>query len=771
MKLREESRVNTRSKTLLVLWTRAHGAALMAALLMSTPRGVAQSQDVQSVCSRVTINLDQEAVFQRDTVRATLNLGNTHPAASIEELSVVLTIEDDAGGRAESKFFLPEPRLSGITNISGQGALPAGGSASIEWRLVPTAEAAPNTQTAYWVGGQLSYAIGSNRVVQPLFPACLFVLPSPSLRVDLFQERYVFGDDPFTDAGEPEVPFALGMVVKNRGAGPANDFRISSSQPKIVDNEKGLLVSFELVAAQVGAAPAAPEFSLVIGDLATNASEVAVWWMTCPLQGRFTNFLVTCAHDDELGGERTSLIEELETHDLVHVVRVDLPGDDGKPDFLARDGTDPAYLPEAIYGSSGEVYTVTSVTNAVTDGPVDSGHMAVAVTAGMPTGWGYLRIPDPGAGNYRLIGVVRSDGRVVRLGDNAWTTRRMEHVQASHPWQDPFVHLVDRDSTGQYTLYYAKPKVSMGVSDSRGSAQPADGLYTNDYGTVLTNSAMARYVDGGTQYVCAGWTMTGNEPAQGSSNSFVMIHTNDAELTWRWTTNYWLATGTNGPGTVNVTSDWHAAGSSVVVTAAPAAGALFAGWSGDTGGCTAAGTQIAVPMTKARDIQAVFNNPPVATNLVYTRGAGLALKIRIADLLAQSSDPDHDPLSLAGVGPSAQGATISTGRTHVFYVPINNNNDSFTYTVSDGRGGSDDGTITVNVVAVGGQARTGEPSGGGMTLHFAGIPGYTYLVQRATDVDGPWITLDTRVAPANGLFDFTDPDPPEPTAFYRLAGP
>ena len=67
--------------------------------------------------------------------------------------------------------------------------------------------------------------------------ACL--LQGPWLSVDYFFARDVYSDDPFTPQVEPPVPFSLGLLIHNNGAGPAKNLQITSSQPTIIDNEKG----------------------------------------------------------------------------------------------------------------------------------------------------------------------------------------------------------------------------------------------------------------------------------------------------------------------------------------------------------------------------------------------------------------------------------------------------------------------------------------------------------------------------------------------------
>ena len=48
---------------------------------------------------------------------------------------------------------------------------------------------------------------------------------------------------------------------------------------------------------------------------------------------------------------------------------------------------------------------------------------------------------------------------------------------------------------------------------------------------------------------------------------------------------------------------------------------------------------------------------------------------------------------------------------------------------------------------------------GSVQMNFTGIPGYTYLIEAATNLNPPitWSTLGTNVADINGLFNFTDP--------------
>ena len=70
------------------------------------------------------------------------------------------------------------------------------------------------------------------------------------------------------------------------------------------------------------------------------------------------------------------------------------------------------------------------------------------------------------------------------------------------------------------------------VVSGHGSSTPTDGTYTNSFNSLLTNSMAGSPVTaGGTQYVNTGWAMTGNDPVNGTTNSFTMTITNSATLT------------------------------------------------------------------------------------------------------------------------------------------------------------------------------------------------------------------------------------------------
>ncbi|MCX6896387.1 MAG: Ig-like domain-containing protein [Verrucomicrobia bacterium] len=176
----------------------------------------------------------------------------------------------------------------------------------------------------------------------------------------------------------------------------------------------------------------------------------------------------------------------------------------------------------------------------------------------------------------------------------------------------------------------------------------------------------------------------------------------------------------------------------------------------------------------ASSVVAGGNNPPVANpDGPFLRAPGLSLKIAITNLLANDTDADTNVLTFTGiVGNSTNNFPLTTNAQYVFY-PSNAGNvsDRFSYTISDGQGGVSTGLVYIAISTdVYGQALGITNAAGNFIATFAGIPGYSYTVQRATNVN---FSLDltnvvTIIAPTNGLFRWTNSPPIPPTAYYRL---
>jgi uncharacterized repeat protein (TIGR01451 family) len=171
------------------------------------------------------------------------------------------------------------------------------------------------------------------------------------------------------------------------------------------------------------------------------------------------------------------------------------------------------------------------------------------------------------------------------------------------------------------------------------------------------------------------------------------------------------------------------------------------------------------------------NHAPVAAVANYGRAWGTSLRIPITHLLTNhTSDADGDGRGLAVLGVSTNGAWISTNTAYIYFSPTNNLSESFQYVIRDLRSYRLGDTVqmatnlvTVSVTNAVGQARSISASGPNIRIQFAGVPGFAYDVERTTNIaSGVWIVLQTTNAPAHGVWEFLDANPPMPAAFYRI---
>ncbi|BAN50029.1 retention module-containing protein [Metapseudomonas resinovorans] len=124
-----------------------------------------------------------------------------------------------------------------------------------------------------------------------------------------------------------------------------------------------------------------------------------------------------------------------------------------------------------------------------------------------------------------------------------------------------------------------------------------------------------------------------------------------------------------------------------------------------------------------------------------------ALQIEPATLLGNDTDPDGDPLSIISVQ-GAQNGTVALVNGKVVFTPTANFNGqaSFTYTISDGKGGTDTATAMVNVTAVNDAPVADSHS---LTVAEESV-GTSLNIQAPTDVDGDALTITVTGLPTLG---------------------
>jgi hypothetical protein len=98
------------------------------------------------------------------------------------------------------------------------------------------------------------------------------------------------------------------------------------------------------------------------------------------------------------------------------------------------------------------------------------------------------------------------------------------------------------------------------------------------------------------------------------------------------------------------------------------------------------------------------NNAPTSAADAYTTGRDTPLDVGAPGVLGNDKDPDGDKLTLALASPPAHGTVTLNADGSFRYTPDagGSGSDSFQYTISDGQGGWNVGTVSLTVTAPGG---------------------------------------------------------------------
>ena len=239
---------------------------------------------------------------------------------------------------------------------------------------------------------------------------------------------------------------------------------MSSGQPEIVENEKGLLVDFKLIGMKVDGGSFQSTLEVNIGTLKPNSTSIIDWQMTASLYGVFKNFTATFTNTNPNGDPKLSLIEQFSVHELFQVVR--------KPglmrDFYLTKDSSNSFIeyPEHLFDSQNlgkeKVSAIVPMAYSV---DINQKIIRASIEVNIPanTNIVYLKFPtDLKIDIHEIESFTRTDGsntNVTLPNENAWL--------ASYNYKSKFLdgHLIDflrLDQSGRkytYTLT-AKPKGS-----------------------------------------------------------------------------------------------------------------------------------------------------------------------------------------------------------------------------------------------------------------------------------------------------------------------
>lgn len=432
-----------------------------------------------SVCSSITLQFTQKMVMTRQAFRGTLTVFNGNEQEAMKNVKLTLTVTDEKGNIAmKDKFQVNLENLkefAGNKNFTDGWTLDAQKEGIATVLFIPTKKAAPTVETRYAFGGTLSYVdpFTGLEVTRDLTPITLTVKPSPNLDLTYFMQRDIKGDDPLTKEVEPSEEAEFSLLINNLGYGDATNVMMTTNQPEIVDNEKGLKVKFELMSSQLNG----QEKTLALGgsvftDFGTipaHSTSYAQWWLKSSLLGHFTDYDVTATHLTSYGNKDLSLLNDVTIHELIRSIDV-TKGDKTLKGFMTNDIVDADDTPDMLYLSDGEIEKVNVAASSSITKTSDTEYTLTITPS--EEGWNYGNLSDPTYGVSALKSVTRvSDGKQISLR-NFWQTDRTLR-DGKDPLYENRIHFADlfdgKNAESYILTFEATPSLMLEVASIEGA--------------------------------------------------------------------------------------------------------------------------------------------------------------------------------------------------------------------------------------------------------------------------------------------------------------
>ena len=508
------------------------------------------------VCAKVSVQFKQTMAMTREAFEGTLKITNGHTTDPMQNIDVNLTIKDAYGQDKTDLFQINVVSLDKITEVDGSGTLAAQTEGVVQFLMIPTIEAAPETTVIYSFGGSFTFLdpFSGEEMTYQLYPVDLEVYPGPNLFIDYFVQRDIISDDPLTqDTIEPMEEAEIAMMIRNLGAGPANNVYLESAQPEIINNQNNLLIAIDMSgSAMNGERRPFGMTNIPFGTIESHTNGIAEWYFTSSLIGRVVNSTAQVVHNNSYGNPKLSLVSAVNTHELIKAILAYGALNDSINDFLVNEIFDLGHIPDKLYFSNGDTTNVVKADHLVAlDSVTHQNNTVILELYPSAAGWNYDTVADPGHGLYELLSCTRSDGQEVPL-NNVWIT----HVTIPHddtPIHENLLHIVDTLSTDEmvtYTLVYdvvliETYEITAAANSDEWGTVTGGGTY--EEGTTCTLTATP--AEG---YAFVNWTKDGEVVSTEATYSFTVIEagnyignfgliTNQAitlEQGWNWWSSY-----------------------------------------------------------------------------------------------------------------------------------------------------------------------------------------------------------------------------------------
>lgn len=399
-------------------------------LMGSARKDMLQYMETQSenTCAQVKLEIKQKLVLTRQAFRGTLTIENGSSNAIEDILVDVNATNMETGFMATSREMqITIEKIEGFDGEKdGAWRLGAGKKGVATILFIPTKYAAPENLTTYSFGGTLSFKDGSTTQNRSLFPVSLQVKPSPELDLTYFMQRDVYGDNPLTpDVVEPVIPAEFSVLIHNKGKGDANNVRMITKKPEIVENEKGLLIDFDIISSSLNGGEKTmaldDDIATQFGTIAAGTASYATWDLTASLMGHFTEYDVSVTHVTDYGNPDLSLLDRVTIHELIHSLNATI-GDKVYRAWITNDEPDAEDAPDHIYFANGTDAELVTLSEQTRMERIDNTHYRVTVPTNVPRNWFYTAVANP-AGKYaKILSITDETNNRPLDAANFWTT-------------------------------------------------------------------------------------------------------------------------------------------------------------------------------------------------------------------------------------------------------------------------------------------------------------------------------------------------------------
>ena len=433
-----------------------------------------------SNCTIVTVAGDEDVIvtvkmqfnrlltLTRQAFEGTLTIENGSDKA-MEDILLTLTEKMPNGTLAtDREFDISYSEFTGFSGgINGPWTLDAGKTGVLKVKFIPTKFAAPIAPTDYVFGGSLTFTVDGKQRHADLTEQVMTVKPTPELNLDYFMQRDVIGDDAITkDVVEQSEEAEFAVLISNVGYGDAENLRMVTAQPEMVDNEEALFLQYSITSSQLNGQAKSLAFGKSVttdfGTIPAHGHAYAQWWMTSSLLGHYIDYDISYTQLTLSQNPNLSLLNEVRIHELIRsiVVEGNYNADYG---FAVNGEEDEQNLPDTLYLVDGTREPINVGTGQMTAREGASFEYTLTLEAGT-NGWTYAKMADPTGGNATITEVIRADGTLVPLR-NIWQTWATlpDKKRATH---EDLIHIIDnvQGGTTTYTVRFTpKPAATLNI--------------------------------------------------------------------------------------------------------------------------------------------------------------------------------------------------------------------------------------------------------------------------------------------------------------------